>query len=171
MSECNEKQRKNTLWPNFQKRIFLTNSSGITTRGPRAQSRRRARLSGSSWRAWSMHNSLARGSCFYLYVAKLRSRPLGKSMRTERFSFWMHSKKSLVVSQNDFYCKRINFVGEKFRTFPLKTFRMEFNFVLSEWLKKVKTRRDDRKACKPGGTNLGMEFSFVLVSNVRKLRN
>ena len=30
------------------------------------------------------------------------------------------------------------FVGEKFRTFPSKTFRMEFNFVLSEWLKEIK---------------------------------
>ena len=42
------------------------------------------------------------------------------------------------------------FVGEKFRTFPSKTFRMEFNFVLSNWPKKVKTRSGDRKACKPG---------------------
>ena len=25
------------------------------------------------------------------------------------------------------------FVGEKFRTFPSKAFRMEFNFVLSNW--------------------------------------
>ena len=30
------------------------------------------------------------------------------------------------------------FVGEKFRTFPSKTFRMEFNFVLSNWPKKLK---------------------------------
>ena len=37
------------------------------------------------------------------------------------------------------------FVGEKFRIFPTKTFRMEFNFVLSNWPKKVKTGWDDRK--------------------------
>ena len=30
------------------------------------------------------------------------------------------------------------FVGEKFCTFPSTTFRMEFNFVLSNWPKKGK---------------------------------
>ena len=36
-------------------------------------------------------------------------------------------------------------------------------FVLSEWpKKKVKTRGDDRKACKPGGRKFGMEINFVL---------
>ena len=53
------------------------------------------------------------------------------------------------------------FVGENFRTFPSKTFRMGLNFVLSEWLKEVKTRRDGRKVCKPGGRKFGME----LISN------
>ena len=51
------------------------------------------------------------------------------------------------------------FVGEKVRTFPLKTFRTEFNFLLAEWRKRVKARRDDRKACKPGGRKFGMEFN------------
>ena len=40
--------------------------------------------------------------------------------------------------------------------------RMEFNFVLSEWLKEIKTRRDARKVCKPGGRKFGMEINFVL---------
>ena len=31
---------------------------------------------------------------------------------------------------------------------------MKLNFVLSEWLKEVKTRRDHRKVCKPGGRKL-----------------
>ena len=53
------------------------------------------------------------------------------------------------------------FVGKKFRTFPSKTVRMELNFVLSEWLKEVKTR-DDPKVCKPGGRKFGMENNFVL---------
>ena len=55
------------------------------------------------------------------------------------------------------------FVGEKFRTFLSKTFRMKFNFVLS---KKVKARRDDQKACKPGGRKFGMEIYFVLCSTI-----
>ena len=63
------------------------------------------------------------------------------------------------------------FVGEKFRTFPSKTFRMELNFVLSERLQEVKTRRDYRKVCKPDGRKFGMEINFVLVSILRKLRN
>ena len=63
------------------------------------------------------------------------------------------------------------FVGEKFRTFPFKTVRMEFNFVLSNWPKKGKARRHDRKACKPGGRKFCMEINFVLFSNIRKLRN
>ena len=63
------------------------------------------------------------------------------------------------------------FVGGKFRTFPSKTFRMEFNFVLSECLKEVNTRRDDGKVCKPGGRKFGMEINFVLFSHIRKLRN
>ena len=46
--------------------------------------------------------------------------------------------------------KKKIFVGEKFRTFPFKTFHMEFNFVLSNRPKKVKARRDDQNACKPG---------------------
>ena len=44
-----------------------------------------------------------------------------------------------------FAVKEEIFVGEKCRTFPSKTFRMEFNFVLSEQPSK---RRDDRKVCK-----------------------
>ena len=62
------------------------------------------------------------------------------------------------------------FVGEKFRSFPFKTFRLELNFVLSEWLKEVKSRRDDRKVCKPGGSKFGMESNFILFSILRKLR-
>ena len=50
-------------------------------------------------------------------------------------------------------------MGEKFRTFPFKTIRMEFNFVLSNLPKKKgKARRDDPKACKPGGRKFGMEI-------------
>ena len=65
------------------------------------------------------------------------------------------------------------FVGEKFRTFPSKTFRMELNFVLSNWPKTGKTRKDDRKACKPCGRNFGMEINFVQfwITSIRKLRN
>ena len=63
------------------------------------------------------------------------------------------------------------FVGEKIRTFRSKTFRMELNFVLSEWLKEVKTRRDDWKVCKPGVRKFGMEINVVLFSILRKLRN
>ena len=63
------------------------------------------------------------------------------------------------------------FVGEKFRTFPSQTFRMEFNFVLSNWPKKVKTRSGDRKACKLGGRKFGMEINFVHFSIIQKLRN
>ena len=48
---------------------------------------------------------------------------------------------------------------------------MEFNFVLSNWPKRGKARRDNRKACKPGGRKFGMEINFVLFSNIRKLRN
>ena len=60
------------------------------------------------------------------------------------------------------YSKRRNFRRRKISyNFPYKTFRMELNFVLSEWLKKVKTR-DDRKVCKPGGRKFGMEINFVL---------
>ena len=33
------------------------------------------------------------------------------------------------------------FVGEKFRTFPSKTFRMELNFVLSNWPKTEKVKK------------------------------
>ena len=63
------------------------------------------------------------------------------------------------------------FVGEKFRTFPSKTLRMELNFVLSNWPKTEKTRKDDRKACKPCGRNFGMEINFVHFWRIRKLRN
>ena len=63
------------------------------------------------------------------------------------------------------------FVGEKFRTFPFKTVRMEFNFVLSNLPKGRKARRDDQKGCKPGERKFGMEINFVLFSNIRKLRN
>ena len=78
-------------------------------------------------------------------------------------------------SRNDamkayWHCKRRNFKGEKFRSFPAKTFRMELNFVLSEWLKEVKTRRDDWKVCKPGGRNFGREINFVLFFYFTKAR-
>ena len=63
------------------------------------------------------------------------------------------------------------FVGEKFRTFPFKTVRMEFNFVLSNWPKKGKSRRDYWKACMPGWRKFGMEIIFVLFSNIWKLQN
>ena len=43
---------------------------------------------------------------------------------------------------------------------------MEFNFVLPEWPKKVKTRGDDRKACKPGGRKFGIEINFVLLFQI-----
>ena len=63
------------------------------------------------------------------------------------------------------------FVGEKFRTFSSWTFRMEFNFVLAEWPKRVNAGRDDRKACKPVGRKFGMDINFLLLSIVRMLRN
>ena len=50
------------------------------------------------------------------------------------------------------------FEGEKFRTFPSKIFRIELSFVLSEWLKEVKTRRYDRKACNQVEENLVWKF-------------
>ena len=50
------------------------------------------------------------------------------------------------------------FVGEKFRTFSSKTYRMELNFVLSNWPKTGKTRKDDRKACKPCRRNFGWKL-------------
>ena len=52
------------------------------------------------------------------------------------------------------------FVGKKFRTFPSKTFRMEF-FCTLKLTKKVKPRRDDRKGCKPGGRKFGMEIKYI----------
>ena len=39
---------------------------------------------------------------------------------------------------------------------------MEFIRTLGMTKKKVKTRGDDRKACKPGGRKFGMEINFVL---------
>ena len=72
-----------------------------------------------------------------------------------------HLLRSLVchtfVARKLFPCtvKEEIFVGEKFRTFPSKTFRMELNFVLSNWPKNWKTRKDDRKTCKPCGRNFG----------------
>ena len=63
------------------------------------------------------------------------------------------------------------FVGENFRTFPSKTFRMEFNFALWNWPKKGKSRRDDRKACKPGGRKFGMDINFVHFPIIQTLQN
>ena len=63
------------------------------------------------------------------------------------------------------------FVGEKFRTFPSQTFRMEFIFALSNRLKQVKTAKDDRKACKPGGRRFGKEIIFVHFAIIQKLQN
>ena len=67
--------------------------------------------------------------------------------------------------------KEETFVGEKFRTYPSNTFRMEFKIVLSSWPKNVKTRRDDRKACEPCGRKFGTEINFVHFSIILKLRN
>ena len=71
-------------------------------------------------------------------------------------------RKSKAVSFRYFITvKEEIFVSEKFRTFPSNSFRMEFNFVLWNWPKKGKTRRGDRKACKPGGRKFGMEINFI----------
>ena len=44
-------------------------------------------------------------------------------------------------TQMSFTVKEEIFVGEKFRTFPSKTFRMELNFVLSNWPKPGKLEK------------------------------
>ena len=90
-----------------------------------------------------------------------------KKKRKERKQ--KHAIKQLVVTAQWVrsllvYVKEEISVGEKFCTFPSKTFRLEFNFVLSEWLKEEKTRRDDRKVCKPRGRKFGMEINSVLFS-------
>ena len=54
--------------------------------------------------------------------------------------------------------KKKNFVGEKFRTLPFKTFHMEFNFVLSNRPKKVK--QEDRVRSGHGKSGKSMDFVF-----------
>ena len=87
----------------------------------------------------------------------------GELTKTSRAACW-HEKKIATVKEEIF-------VGEKFRTFPTKTFHIEFNFVLSNWPEKVKTRSGDWKACKPDGRKFGMEINFVHFSIIWKLRN
>ena len=62
------------------------------------------------------------------------------------------------------------FVGEKFRTFLSKTFRMEFNFV-SRNDEESKNKKRRSKDCKPGERRVRMEINFVLFSIIRKPRN
>ena len=67
--------------------------------------------------------------------------------------------------------KEETFVGEKIRIFPPKTFRMEFNFVLSESLKEVKTRRDDQKSASQVEENLVWKLISYFCSVIRKIQN
>ena len=71
-----------------------------------------------------------------------------------------------------FTVKEDIFVGEKFRTFPSKTFRMEFNFVLSNRPKMINTRSGNRKACKPGGIKFVIRtfFNYTKATKLNSIR-
>ena len=58
--------------------------------------------------------------------------------------------------------KEENFAGEKFCTFFFQSHSYGIYSYSRNDQKKVKTRGDDRKACKPGGRKFGMEINFVL---------
>ena len=76
-----------------------------------------------------------------------------------------------VLYKNGFTVKEKIFVGEKFRTFPSKTFRMELNFVLSNWPKTEKLEKTIERAVNHAEGIFGMEINFVHFWMIRKLWN
>ena len=53
-------------------------------------------------------------------------------IRSHLISHVMHTPVTMMLEKFESTVKEEIFVGEKFRAFPFITFRMEFNFVLSE---------------------------------------
>ena len=76
-------------------------------------------------------------------------------------------------SKKVIYCKGRNFRRRKISYFSIPNLLhgIYFRTLKSKKKKQVKTARDDRMACKPGGRKFGMESNFVHFSIKRKLRN
>ena len=74
-----------------------------------------------------------------------------------------HQLSFLISGGWDTYCKRRNFCRQKkivlFRSKPFIWNLISYSQI--DQKKKGKARRDDRKACKPGGRKFGMEINFV----------
>ena len=66
--------------------------------------------------------------------------------------------RNISLTKISCYCKGRNFRWRKISYFPVQTFRMELNFVLSNWPKTGKTRKDDQKAYKPCGKFLAWKL-------------
>ena len=83
-----------------------------------------------------------------------------------------HREASVLVLVRN-YWERRNFRGRKFSYFFIQERSyIGISCVFSEWPKKVKTRRDDWKACNPSGRNFGMEIvsKFGPLLSIQKLR-